>query len=85
MLEGFLTPEDSVDEVYKSLGLLTRTPCSRGKARHVFTHQVWDMNLIFLSSEADTPAPRGYHWIPVPDIGKIALPSAMNAAVRAIG
>ncbi len=85
MLEGFLTPEDSVDEVYKSLGLLTRTPCSRGKARHVFTHQVWDMNLISLSSEADTPAPRGYQWIPVPDIGKIALPSAMNAAVRAIG
>ena len=75
---------DTVNAVLKSLGIVTWTPRSCGKARHVFTHQVGDMNLIFLLSEADSPAPKGYCWIPVPDIAKIALPSAMNAAVRAL-
>lgn len=85
MIEGFLSPDHTTDEVNKTLGLLTRTPCSCGKARHVFTHQVWDMNLISLNSEADSPVPAGYQWIPVREIEKIALPSAMNAAIRAIG
>ena len=84
MIEGCLTPEGAVDAAYKYLGLPTGTPCSCGKSRHVFTHQIWDMSLVSLLSEADSPAPHGYHWIPVPDIRKITLPSAMNAAVRTL-
>lgn len=84
MVEGCLTPEEAAEAAYKALGLPARILCSCGKARHVFTHQVWEMNLISLLSETDLPAPKGYCWIPVPDIRKIALPSAMNAAVRAL-
>ncbi len=84
MIEGCFSPENAPAAVCRSLGIMTRNPCAHGKARHVFTHQIWDMSLISLSSENDTPVPEGCEWIPVTDIEKIALPSAMNAAVRAL-
>ena len=42
------------------------------------------MDLVSLYADAAEPAPKGCEWIPAEDIKKIALPSAMNAAVRAI-
>ena len=84
MLEGHIAPEDTPRAVSDSLRIRVRDPRSRGKARHVFTHQVWEMELVSLYADAGEPAPKGCEWIPAEDIRKIALPSAMNAAVRAI-
>ena len=55
-----------------------------GAARHVFTHQVWDMRIYSMTAGDDITLPAGYEWIDKADIEKIALPSAMNAARRAI-
>ena len=84
MIEGHLMPENAPQAVYDALGLSCREPLSHGNARHVFTHQVWDMNLISMHCPAVSPAPKGCEWIAVRDIKKNALPSAMNAAVRAL-
>lgn len=84
MIEGHLEPEKALQEVQDCWGLACRDPRSHGNARHVFTHQIWDMNLISMQCSPDSPAPEECEWIGVRDMKKNALPSAMNAAVRAL-
>ncbi len=84
MIEGHLVPENVLKAVRDSWGLVCRDPRSHGSARHVFTHQIWDMNLISMQCSADFPLPEGCEWVSVRDMKKYALPSAMNAAVRAL-
>ncbi len=83
MLEGILSPEEAADAVLKKMWLACSGAKDSGNARHVFTHQVWEMNLVSLSAGEDVPAPEGYDWIPLSVLRDLALPSAMNAAVRA--
>ena len=84
MLEGTLSGEEAVSAAKSKLHLSVQSPVSHGKARHVFTHQVWDMTLVFLSAEEGTAAPAGYEFVPAGDIKNRALPAAMNAALRVL-
>ena len=84
MLEGSLSGEEVVSAAKSKLRLSVQNPESRGKARHVFTHQVWEMTLFSCTAAQDLPAPAGYEFVPVGDIKNRALPAAMNAALRAL-
>ena len=49
-----------------------------GEARHVFTHQVWQMRLLGFAPETPAAAPKGYAWIPAEELDTLAIPSAMS-------
>ena len=56
-----------------------------GKARHVFTHQVWEMELLHaaLACIDGTPPPvEGGHWVTAEEMHALPMPTAMRAAVK---
>ena len=80
-----LIPEDSLsasDLVMKKLSLSCRPLGSSVSARHVFTHQVWEMILFPMETQSSAPCPAGYEWIPFSSLNTLAVPTAMSAALR---
>ncbi len=65
---------------------LTRLPVTgvqdAGTAKHVFTHQIWQMQLYTMSAAADAQAPAGYRFVPVEEMDTLAIPTAVKAAVK---
>ena len=84
MLEGGPAPESLPAEVSSKFRISVANPVDHGKARHVFTHQVWDMSLFSLSAAPDAPAPAGYEYVEISEIKNRAFPAAMNAALRVL-
>ncbi len=84
MLEGHLSPGDLPSAVHSKLHLSAGAVQDHGKARHVFTHQVWDMSLFSLEVLPESAAPAGYEFVETEEIKKRALPTAMKAAVRVL-
>ena len=84
MIEGMFTLKQTVAAAKK----LTKQPITAvadaGRARHVFTHQIWQMQLYSMVVPEEAKAPVGYRFVPVEEMGELAIPSAMKAAVQAV-
>ena len=57
---------------------------SAGEAKHVFTHQIWQMQLYTMHVPETAEAPAGYRFIPVKEMAGLAIPTAVKAAVKAV-
>ncbi len=57
---------------------------SAGEARHVFTHQIWQMQLFTMAAPADAQAPEGYRFVSADEMEALAIPTAVKAAVKAV-
>lgn len=84
MIEGDLPPEETRRQAEKKLKIPLTALKDAGSARHVFTHQVWQMRLYETGAEASASAPAGYEFVPLDRLDELALPAAMNAAVNAV-
>ena len=84
MLEGTFSAEELAEQVQKKLHLSCSNWKDAGSARHVFTHQIWQMQLYTMSAEASASALAGYEFIPLNRLSSLAIPVAMNAAVSAL-
>ena len=84
MFEGDIAPDDLPLLISKKLRLSCPDVGDVGSARHVFSHQIWQMHLYEAGAEASASAPAGYRFIPLDRLDELPLPVAMNAAVRAI-
>jgi A/G-specific adenine glycosylase len=82
MLEGTFSKEELAEQVQKKLHLSCSNFMEAGSARHVFTHQIWQMQLYTMSAEASASAPAGYEFIPLDRLSALPLPIAMNAALN---
>ena len=51
-------------------------------ARHVFTHLIWEMDVIPVRTAPDLPAPGDYRWVDVPELNSLVFPAAMNIPLR---
>ena len=47
-------------------------------ARHVFTHLIWEMDVLPMEAPLDLQAPTGYRWVPLDELDTLAFPVAMN-------
>ncbi len=88
LLEGH-HPADALPAlVQKKLRLAVSGLTPEGQARHVFTHQVWRMNLyvgrVERKTGAEMAAPAGYNWIESADFPALPVPTAVKAASRII-
>lgn len=81
MIEGEFAPDTLQAQAGKKLALTLAPLRDAGSARHVFTHQIWQMHLYKTDAEASASAPAGYTFVPVSRLKELALPAAMNAAV----
>ena len=84
MFEGEFSPEELQALIAKKLHLACSLPRDAGAARHVFTHQIWQMRLYETDAEASASAPAGYVFVPLPELKDLPLPVAVNAAVRVL-
>ena len=50
-------------------------------AHHVFTHLIWEMDVLPLDTAPDAAAPPDYHWIAADELDSFVFPAAMNAAL----
>ncbi len=84
MFEGDSSSEELLPFACKKLHLSLSPLRDVGTARHVFTHQIWQMHIYETDAEASASAPAGYEFIPVSDMKDLTLPAAMNAAVEVL-
>lgn len=84
MIEGKPTPRQLPSAVRKLTKLAVSGVESAGEAKHVFTHQIWQMQLYTMSVPERVEAPAGYRFVPVDEMGDLAIPTAVKAAVKAV-
>ena len=80
MAEGEHTRKQLPAAVKRLTGLRADGIEAAGEAWHVFTHQVWQMKLWLMRTEA-TEAPAGWRFVSPEDMASLAIPSAMRAAL----
>ena len=80
MLEGWGNAEDRQKEIRSRWRLGTERLHARGTAKHVFTHQIWQMTLYEAELTSPASAPEGYRWISGEEMESLAWPAAMRAA-----
>lgn len=76
LLEGEKTPAQLIKALNRSLGLSCTYIRPLGPARHVFTHQVWEMRLHLLHASGTAPA--GYQFATTNEINALPIPTAMR-------
>ena len=84
MVEGSPTQRQLPAAVKKLTKLPVTDVQSAGEAKHVFTHQVWQMQLYVMSAPENAEASAGYRFIPVTEMDSLAIPTAVKAAVKAV-
>lgn len=81
MFEGELSPVALREQISKKLHFSVGELSDAGPARHVFTHQIWQMRIYETDAEDNTSAPDGYEFVQIRQLKDLPLPVAMNAAV----
>ena len=84
MVEGEPTLRQLPSGVKKLMKLAVADVQSVGDAKHVFTHQIWQMKLYTMHVAEDEKAPDGYNFIPVKTMSALTVPTAVKAAVKAV-
>lgn len=56
-----------------------------GRARHVFTHKIWDMHLIRVSVSPEYAFPTEWHMVSWEELNALPFPSAMRSAMKEAG
>ncbi len=84
MVEGKPTLRQLPAAVRKLVRLPVSDAQPAGEAKHVFTHQIWQMQLYTLSVPENTEAPAGSSFIPMAEMSALAIPTAVKAAVKAV-
>ena len=79
MLEGWHTQKQLPAAVKRLTKLPVGNVRAEGEARHVFTHQVWNMRLYVMQTEVQT-APPGWRFVTRDEMASLAIPSAVRAA-----
>ena len=84
MIEGDFSPDELTLQIRKRFRLSVSNPVDAGCARHVFTHQIWQMHIYETDAEASASAPAGYEFVPLEQLNHLPLPVAMSAAVAVL-
>ncbi len=83
MLEGHHAPSSLPAAAKRRFSLKTGKAVFLDEARHVFTHQVWQMK-IYLLDTSDTAAPEGWRFVDGQELAALPMPTAVIKARKAI-
>ena len=78
LLEGKRTEAELKSEIGRKWGLEIGLPVFRQSAKHVFTHQVWEMNIFVCGADSLAGAPPGFAFIPLSGLDRLPFPAAMK-------
>ncbi len=80
MAEGFSAAPDIPQAARQKTGLDCVRIADCGPARHVFTHQVWEMRIWRMETDPEAVPEKPWRFVTEPELAKLALPTAMKAA-----
>ena len=83
MLEGRKTQRQLPAAAKRLTGVPVVSVEAAGEARHVFTHQVWEMRLYVMQTNAQD-APEGWRFVTLEEMDALALPSAVRGAAKVV-
>lgn len=83
MLEGQRTLRQLPAAAKRLTGVPVVSVESAGEARHVFTHQVWEMRLFVMQTDAQE-APQGWRFVTLDEMNALALPSAVRGPAKIV-
>ncbi len=83
MLEEHHAPSALPAAVKRRLGLKAGKAVFLDDARHVFTHQVWQMKIYLLDTACDA-APEGWRFVDAQELASLPMPTAVVKARKAI-
>ena len=79
MVDGHHTIKGLPAQVKKLTGLTVERIEDAGAARHVFTHQIWNMRLYTMQVEKGQQKP-GWRFVSLDEMRALTIPTAMKAA-----
>ena len=82
MLEGHEKAASIAAAAKRRIGVKTVYEAPAGEAKHVFTHQVWQMKLHILRAES-AQAPQGWQFVSPEEMEELAIPTAVAKARKA--
>jgi len=80
MSEGHRTEKELLTAVRKLVRAVPESLCGKGEAKHVFTHQVWNMRLLEVRIPDGVQEPNGMRFVTYEEMEALAIPTAMKAA-----
>ena len=66
----------------KHFHLPSADPGAPVHARHVFTHLIWEMEIVPVRTDPDLIPPADYHWVCVDELEHLVFPAAMNIPLK---
>ena len=83
MLDGWHTVKQLPAAVRRRTGLAVQDIEAAGEARHVFTHQVWQMKLYTMRVEAAETS-EGWRFVTRDEMDALAIPTAVKRAAEVV-
>ena len=82
LLEEHHTPKQLPALVKRKLDLPVTEVQPAGEAKHIFTHQVWQMKLYTMHTTAE--APSGWRFVTLEEMQQLTIPTAVKKAVAVV-
>ncbi len=82
MIEEHHTAKQLPALVKRKLGLPVTEVQPVGEAKHIFTHQVWQMKLYTMQTTAE--APSGWRFVTLEEMQQLTIPTAVKKAVAVV-
>lgn len=82
MVEDHHTVKQLAPLVKKRIGLPVTDVTSAGDAKHIFTHQVWQMKLFIMHTTAEAPA--GWRFVTMEEMQQLTIPTAVKKAKEVV-
>lgn len=82
MVEEHHTAKQLSALVKRKIGLPVTDVQPGGEAKHIFTHQVWQMKLYTMQTTAEAPA--GWRFVTMEEMGELTIPTAVKKAVALV-
>ncbi len=82
MVEDHHTVKQLAPLVKKRIGVPVTDIQTAGEAKHIFTHQVWQMKLYIMHTTAEAPA--GWRFVTMEEMQQLTIPTAVKKAKEVV-
>ncbi len=82
MVEDHHTVKQLAPLVEKRIGVPVTDIQTAGEAKHIFTHQVWQMKLYIMHTTAEAPA--GWRFVTMEEMQQLTIPTAVKKAKQVV-
>lgn len=84
MVEGHHAEKTLPGILERKLGLKVSDAEAAGEAKHIFTHQIWQMKLYVMQTDEQAAAPAGWRFVTLEEMNDLTLPTAVKAAAKIV-